>query len=172
MFRVIALSASLALTSLPAPLRAQTADQADAAEGQPCKLSEPKRRGSKVFGGMLGNLANRAFGGSAVASIIPFNTVSESLTDAIACKLDQDEQKKAAGATNDAIARGVGGSSSWQSTTRDGVSGSSTVTERTQTADGSTCMNVTDVVIVNGEETTVPKKMCRKRGASGYAVSV
>jgi hypothetical protein len=30
-------------------------------------------------------------------------------------------------------------------------------------------MTVTDVVIVDGEETVVPKKMCRSRGASGYA---
>ena len=31
------------------------------------------------------------------------------------------------------------------------------------------CLTVTDVVIVDGEETTVPKRMCRARGASGYA---
>ena len=30
-------------------------------------------------------------------------------------------------------------------------------------------MTVTDVVIVDGEETTVPKRMCRAKGASGYA---
>jgi hypothetical protein len=36
-------------------------------------------------------------------------------------------------------------------------------------ADGSTCMTVTDVVIVDGEETTVPKKMCRAKGASAFA---
>ena len=40
---------------------------------------------------------------------------------------------------------------------------------RKQLADGSQCVTVNDVVIVDGEETTVPKKMCRKPGASGYA---
>jgi hypothetical protein len=29
-------------------------------------------------------------------------------------------------------------------------------------------MTVTDVVIVDGQETTVPKKMCRAPGKSGY----
>jgi hypothetical protein len=29
-------------------------------------------------------------------------------------------------------------------------------------------MTVTDVVIVDGEETTVPKKMCRGPGDSGF----
>jgi hypothetical protein len=29
-------------------------------------------------------------------------------------------------------------------------------------------VTVTDVVIVDGEETTVPKKMCRGQGESGY----
>ena len=36
-------------------------------------------------------------------------------------------------------------------------------------ADGGQCLTVTDVVIVDGEETTVPKKMCRAKGASAYA---
>jgi hypothetical protein len=29
-------------------------------------------------------------------------------------------------------------------------------------------MTVTDVVIIDGEETTVPKRMCRGKGDSGY----
>jgi hypothetical protein len=45
----------------------------------------------------------------------------------------------------------------------------SKVTAAEQLADGSNCMTVTDVVIVDGEETVVPKKMCRARGATGYA---
>jgi hypothetical protein len=35
-------------------------------------------------------------------------------------------------------------------------------------ADGSQCLTVSDVVIVDGEETNVPKKMCKAKGASGY----
>ena len=47
--------------------------------------------------------------------------------------------------------------------------GRSTVTGEEKLADGGTCMTVTDVVIVDGEETTVPKKMCRARGTSAFA---
>jgi hypothetical protein len=32
-------------------------------------------------------------------------------------------------------------------------------------------LTVRDVVIVNGEETTVPKTMCRAPGASGYTLA-
>ncbi|MGH6780493.1 MAG: hypothetical protein ACREB5_00100 [Sphingomonadaceae bacterium] len=172
MFRVLVLSAPLVLATLHMPAAAQPSSADTTAEGTPCKLSQKKKQGSAIFGNILGGLASRTFGNSPISGYIPFNTVSTTLTDAIACKLDKDEQQKAANATDTAVARGVGASESWESTTRDGVSGSSTVTEKTQLADGSSCMNVTDVVIVNGEETTVPKKMCRKRGATGYAVAV
>ena len=59
--------------------------------------------------------------------------------------------------------------SSGPANSRANVTGRSKVTAQQQLADGGTCMTVTDVVIVDGEETTVPKKMCRARGASGYA---
>ena len=49
------------------------------------------------------------------------------------------------------------------------VSRRSKVTAQEQLADGATCMTVTDVVIVDGEETTVPKRMCRARGTSAFA---
>ena len=77
--------------------------------------------------------------------------------------------KVAAKATDDAIRGGVGTEVKWTSESRANVNGTSKVTAQQQLADGGTCMTVTDVVIVDGEETTVPKKMCRARGASGYA---
>jgi hypothetical protein len=64
---------------------------------------------------------------------------------------------------------GVGTEVSWKSDSRPNVSGKSKVTAEEKLADGGQCLTVTDVVIVDGEETTVPKKMCRARGASGYA---
>lgn len=175
MFRALMLSGSLVLATSQMPAFAQSdapAATAASEEGTRCKLSERKKRGSAILGGVLGGIASSTIGGTGVGSYIPFNIMSTMLTDAIACKLDKDEQKKAAKATEDAVTRGVGASESWQSTSREGVSGTSTVTAKTQLADGSTCMNVTDVIIVNGEETTVPKKMCRKPGATGYAVAV
>ena len=45
------------------------------------------------------------------------------------------------------------------------------MTQQIASADGSKCMLVADVIIVNGEETKVDKKMCRAKGASGYVLS-
>jgi surface antigen len=91
--------------------------------------------------------------------------LSEAILDLLDCK----EQQQAAKATDEAIRGGVGTEVAWTSDTRVNVSGKSKVTGQEQLADGSACVTVNDVVIVDGEETTVPKKMCRAPGASGYA---
>jgi surface antigen len=112
-----------------------------------------------VVGGPVGGVAG------AVTGYLP---VGELLGEAIASMLDCDEQQKAAGATQQAVDEaergGVGTSASWESTTRPGVHGSSTVTA--QESDG--CMTVTDVVIVDGEETRAPKRMCRRPPNNRY----
>jgi surface antigen len=125
-----------------------------------------------MLGGMLGGLANRALGRTPISGFIPTNTFATLLTDAIACKLDQQEQKQAASATTEAVRGGVGTTSSWASATRPNVTGSSTVKAQTTASNGTSCMDVTDVVIVDGEETRVSKRMCRAPGASGYTVAV
>jgi hypothetical protein len=51
------------------------------------------------------------------------------------------------------------------------VTGSSTVNTRNKRADGTTCLAVTDVVIVNGEETRETKNMCRAPGAANYTLA-
>ena len=124
-----------------------------------------------MLGGMLGRMANRALAQTGIGGYVPTNTLATTLTDAIACKLDAQEQKQAATATMEAVRGGVGSSSQWTSATRPGVSGSSTVTAQSQTAAGASCMDVNDVIIVNGEETTVSKRMCRAPGASGYTLA-
>jgi surface antigen len=172
MFRAILVSAPLLAAWLQAPALAQSApDDTDAA---PCELSAPKKRGSSIMGGLLGGLANRALGrtGTTIASYVPVQEFATVLTDAIACRLDAQEQKQAADATTEAVRGGVGTTSSWTSTSRADVSGSSTVTAQTASADGTSCMTVNDVIIVSGEETTVSKRMCRAPGASGYTVAV
>jgi hypothetical protein len=136
-----------------------------------CELSGAKKRGSSIAGNLLGGLADRALGRNPIASFVPTNTFTNALTDAIACKLDQDEQKKAVAATEQAVAGGVGTKSTWTSATRQGVSGSSAVTAANTRADGGTCMTVNDVIIVDGEETKVSKQMCRKPGGGGYVLS-
>jgi hypothetical protein len=45
------------------------------------------------------------------------------------------------------------------SDTRARVSGSSVVTARDR---GGACVTVTDIVIIDGEETRAPKRMCRR----------
>ena len=103
---------------------------------------------------------------------MPISQVSGTLTDAIACKLDPAEQVQAAAATEE-VTRGeaVGATSNWTSATRPEVSGSSTVAARNDLSDGTRCMNVTDIVIVEGEETRVSKKMCKEAGASRYVLA-
>jgi hypothetical protein len=91
------------------------------------------------------------------------------LTDELLKMLDCKEQQQAAKATDEAIRGGVGSEVAWQSESRANVRGTSKVTGQEQLADGGNCLTVTDVVIVDGEETTVPKRMCRAKGASGYA---
>lgn len=105
------------------------------------------------------------------------------LTDAITRMLDCREQEQASVASEQAVdqaaavqgatarpgQRGtatppspVGTSVAWTSESRPGVTGSSTVTGLQTAADGSQCMTVTDIVIVDGQETRAPKTMCRR----------
>jgi predicted lipid-binding transport protein (Tim44 family) len=173
MIRVLLASASLLLLPVAAPPAAAQETSAQTGSSSSCKANPKRKRGSSMFGSMLGGIASGALGGrmGGMASFIPFNSVATLLTDAIACRLDEKEQKQAAGATEEAVRGGVGSKSTWTSSSRQGVSGSSTVLAQTQTAEGGSCMDVNDVVIVNGEETTVSKRMCRAPGASGYALA-
>ena len=168
MLRVILISAALVMTpmALPAPALAKEPKQA----GKKCEDTAEKKRKKSMLGGMLGSVAGGMLGRSGVPGIgyIGF-PATELLTEAIISLLDCEEQQQAAEATNEAVRGGVGTTKSWKSESRENVSGSSTVTAENQLADGSHCMTVTDVVIVDGEETTAPKRMCRKPGASGYA---
>ena len=147
--------------------RSSSSDDDKAAEA--CETAEPSI-GRTILGRVFGRATREVTGGmGTVGTFIPSADVADELTDTIACRLDPDEQRKAADATLEAT-RGdeVGSSASWTSETRPGVSGTSTVTSRTEVAGGSTCMNVTDVIIVDGEETTETKRMCRAPGESRY----
>lgn len=134
------------------------------------------KKGSSIGRSILGSVLNDAVGDAAskagVYSYVPISEVSGTLTDAIACRLDPAEQVQAAAATEE-VTRGekVGATSNWTSATRPEVSGSSTVAARNDMADGTRCMNVTDIIIVEGEETRVSKKMCKEPGASRYVLA-
>jgi len=171
MFRAALLAAPLLLApiSLPAPAGAATM----AAQGENCEEQNNRaRRRGRGIGGALGGIAG-AFGGrlggaaGVVRSVLP---VGELLGEAIAAMLDCDEQQKAAQATEEAVRGGrVGSTTRWESETRPGVTGTSTVTAvEARASDGAECMTVTDVVIVDGEETRAPKRMCRRPPNNRY----
>ena len=144
---------------------------ASAQGGQNCEQQQTESSGRSLRRGILGGIARGAlgrFGGSAGSLATAYLPVGELLDEAISSLLDCREQQKAAGATQQVVEQaergGVGTTASWESESRPGVRGSSTVTA--QQSDG--CMTVTDVVIVDGEETRAPKQMCRRPPSNRY----
>ena len=170
------LISALVVAGISAPPPAAFAAAAVQTDPAACRQSPARQTRRSILGGIGGAVAGNILGSNSVTrtitSVLPAQTM---LTEALMNLLDTCEQQKAAQATEtvtqQAETQGVGTRAAWRSDTRPGVSGSSTVTAATQTADGSNCMTVTDVVIVNGEETTVGKKMCRRPGASGYVLA-
>jgi len=151
---------------------AVAAQGAPGGPGTQCAEETPQKKAKKsMFGGLLGSIADNALGRAGIStSVVGVHIpVGSLLSDAIINLLDCKEQQQAAKATDEAIRGGVGTEVAWKSDTRANVSGRSKVTAEEKLADGGQCMTVTDVVIVDGEETTVPKRMCRAKGASGYA---
>ena len=145
-----------------------------------CPKGKSKSQGSSLLGGLIGQGIGKAASAAGISSYFPSAEFADTLTNAVACKLDPAEQKQAASATTEAT-RGadgnttepppVGASSSWTSETRENVSGTSTVVARNDTDKGGMqCITVSDVIIVNGEETTANKRMCRKPGSARYAL--
>lgn len=176
---------SVAALAIPAPASAQfggllkkrsSADKESSENGKAkdCATDPENSIGKSILGNMIGNFTQRATRGmGVVGSFIPRAEVADTLTNAIACRLDPDEQLQAAEATRNVTrSEEVGSSSQWTSETRADVSGSSTATAKTQLADGSSCMSITDVVIVDGEESRVSKRMCKAPGETRYVVMV
>ena len=144
-----------------------------------CPQGKKKSIGASILGSVAGSVANRAAG--RLASFVPIPEVANTLTNAIACKLDEKEQKQAAEATL-AATRGdeagevaVGTTAEWTSSSRKDVKGKSTVLAVNEApAKGAPknakCITVSDVIIVNGEETTANKRMCKAPGQARYAL--
>ena len=156
----------LAVPASPAIPATQDGSQQEPQQGK-CDDTPQKKAKRSMLGGMLGGLAGGILGnaGGMASTLIPAASI---LGDELLKLLDCKEQKQAVTATNEAIRGGVGTEVKWQSETRQNVSGSSKVTGEEKRADGAHCVTVTDVVIVDGEETNVPKRMCRGQGESGY----
>jgi surface antigen len=153
--------ALLAVAAAPSPVDAQ------AANGCEAPRTAGRSIGRSVLGRVIGDVAGRAANSLGYA---------DTLTDAIACRLDEGEQMKAKQATIEATrSEEVGSSVSWTSDTRANVSGTTTIASRDDAPAGrpagSRCMVVDDIIIVNGEETRAQKRMCRVPPSPRYALA-
>jgi len=160
--------------SIPSIPRAASSAKNDA---NGCPKGKSKSAGSAMLGGFISQGLGRAASSAGLSSFFPSAEVADTLTNAIACRLDPEEQKQAAAATIEATrGGGIGSTASWTSGTRENVSGTSTVIARNDEApsagvQGRQCIMVSDVIIVNGEETTANKRMCRAPGSARYALA-
>ena len=132
---------------------------------------DDERAGGGILGGLLGGIVGEASGVGAIGGFIA-GQFAGVLVAEIACQLEPEEQERMAEATETVTQQEeVGATAEWVSPTRADVSGSSTVTALNSQPNGATCMDVTDVVIVSGEETRVSKRMCRGPGESRYTLA-
>lgn len=167
MYRAFLLAAPLLL--IPVSLPSTSVDGAAIAQsrtGEQCqRRNEGRRQAGNAIGGIARGILGRVGGGAANVVMMPMSSM---LGDAIMNMLDCREQEQAATATETAVRGGnVGDSATWQSDSRPGVTGTSTVTA-VNTTPGDDCMTVTDVVIVDGQETSAPKRMCRRPPNNRY----
>ncbi len=173
---------ALALGVTSTPSQAQFRDlfndsRRGAQKAEGCEEGKTGNVGRGILGGILGGAAGRTARSAGLPIYVPVSEFTDQLSEEIACKLDPKEQEQAANATLEAT-RGaeegarpeLGASAEWTSNTRDDVSGSSTVTGRQAVSDELDCITVTDVIIVQGEETTAEKRMCRAPGSVRYSI--
>lgn len=175
LFGLLTIPAHAQFSGLKIPIPSSASSVDVTADG--CPKGKKKSVGSSLLGGILGKAARNAASDAGVTRWVPMTEVSDQLTNAIACRLDPEEQKQAAEATlaatrgDDTGSAEIGSSASWTSNTRDDVSGSSTVVGRNDdNTTGLQCITVTDVIIVRGEETTANKRMCRPPGSARYSI--
>ena len=170
MVRALVLSGLLAIA--PVAITSSSPAETQAQNPKQCQDTAEKKAKRSMFGGLASAIGGSILGhvggvGSEVYSLAM--PAASYLGDELLKMLDCKEQQQAAKATDEAMRGGVGTEVSWKSESRPNVSGSSKVTGQEAMADGGQCLTITDVVIVDGQETTVPKKMCRAKGASAYA---
>ncbi|MBX3562814.1 MAG: hypothetical protein KF780_13500 [Sphingomonas sp.] len=143
---------------------ARTRQRPRVTQGDCERRAEQRQRRGRAFGTLLGGLAEGLGGrlGATGDLLSGLTSVGQVLGEAMVGLLDCDEQVQAANATELAVQGGVGTTSTWSSETRPGVTGSSTVTAMEEEPGGGACVTVTDIVIIDGEETRAPKRMCRR----------
>lgn len=134
------------------------------------KNCKAERKGGGLLGGILGGVVGGSTGLGKLGSAL-VGAAAGSLLGELACQLTGDEQEKAVEATETVLAKKeVGATAIWRSDSRENVSGSSTVTALNSEPNGATCMNIIDVVIIDGEESRASKRMCRQPGEGRYVI--
>ena len=180
--RLVLSSAAMAMVASSIPAQAQFRGLFDrgkrgAEKAENCGEGKKGDAGRGIIGGLLGGAINDLARDAGVTQFVPVPEFTDQLSTDIACKLNPEEQEQAANATLEAT-RGVedsgvpqvGSTASWTSTSRDNVSGTSTVTGREETGGELDCITVTDIIIVEGEETRANKRMCRPPGSARYSI--
>lgn len=179
----MALATLAALIAAPLPAHAQFSSilgsgKRGAEKADTCGEGKKRDKGRGILGGVLGGAVNQVVRSANLPSFVPVPDFSDQLTESIACRLDPEEQKQAAEATLTATRSDdgssppeLGTSVAWTSASRENVSGTSTVTGRDNAGgEQRDCISVTDVVIVQGEETRAEKRMCRAPGSARYSI--
>lgn len=175
-------SGALALVTLSLPAAAQlstilSSGKRGAEKADACSKGKKDDRGLGMLGGMLGGAVEELARSARLPSFVPLPEFADLLSASIACRLDPQEQQQAAEATLAATRTAdptsrpeVGASAAWTSATRENVSGSSTVTGVETMRGELDCITVTDIVIIEGEETRAEKRMCRAPGSARYSI--
>lgn len=169
MLRIV-LAAALCLSTAPGPMPAVAHPRA-VPQSDDCRGKTGARKKKSGLGKFLGGLAGGAVadrGGALGLDYGSRETLRQGIADSIACSLSPEEKKQAEDATMKAVAQPVGTSVRWESESRPGVSGSSTVTSQTRLADGTECKDVRKVATIDGEEKFIVEKLCRAPGSSGF----
>jgi surface antigen len=176
------MSGALALAAMSVPAAAQlgsifNSGKRGAEKADSCGKGKKGDRGRGILGGVLGGAVGELARSARLPSFVPVPEFADQLSESIACRLDPEEQKQAAEATlaatrtDDAASRPqVGTSAAWTSASRENVSGTSTVTGVETMRGERDCITVTDVVIIEGEETRAEKRMCRAPGSARYSI--
>jgi hypothetical protein len=114
--------------------------------------------------GLIGIFVNR------VRRLNTGTNITGSMID-FACRLRPEERQMADAASEQVVAQEeVGATAEWVSPSRAEVSGSSTVTAMNSQPTGATCLDITDVIIIDGEEARRTKTMCRAPGETRYTL--
>ncbi|MEZ5710365.1 MAG: hypothetical protein R3E02_13360 [Blastomonas sp.] len=135
------------------------------------KKCDAGKKGGGLFGGIIGGVVGQATGIGAIGGFIA-GQFAGLLVAEIACQLDEKEQEQAAEATVAVTEKEeVGASEVWRSETRPDVTGSSTIAAVDTQPNGRSCLDIVDIVIIDGEETRATKRMCRKPGEARYSLA-